>query len=215
MSHPVVGARAPRGHIGGIVAGSFASGLLAAVLPVAAPFIPPTEAGLTGAVLCGLALGWAMVSVLSARFTDEPQRWAAAPALVMGLSGLLLIAFGSSALERLSWVWPPVMLALALWMLHRARQRLHSPARRWLVYPVLAVLALASLGGGYQAVRVAVDASADAMPGRLFDVGGHRLHLSCTGSGSPTVVLEPGAGMVSAQLGLVTPTVARETRVCV
>jgi pimeloyl-ACP methyl ester carboxylesterase len=80
---------------------------------------------------------------------------------------------------------------------------------------VLAVLALASLGGGYQAVRVAVDASADAMPGRLFDVGGHRLHLSCTGSGSPTVVLEPGAGMVSAQLGLVTPTVARETRVCV
>jgi hypothetical protein len=32
------------------------------------------------------------------------------------------------------------------------------------------------------------------MPGQLVDVGGHRLHLYCTDSGSPTVVLEPGLG---------------------
>ena len=30
------------------------------------------------------------------------------------------------------------------------------------------------------------------MPGQLIDVGGHRLHLNCTGSGSPTVVLATG-----------------------
>lgn len=215
MSPPIVVPRAPRGRIGGIVAGSFASGLLAAAILVGTPFIPPTEAALTGAVLCGLTLGWAMLSVLSTRFTDQPQRWAAAPAVVLGLSGLLLIAFGSSLLEPLSWVWPPVVLALAIWMLVSARRHLHSPSRRWLVYPVLGVLAFASLGGGYQTVRAAVDASTNAMPGQLFDVGGYRLHLSCTGSGSPTVVLEPGAGMVSAQLGLITPTVARDTRVCV
>ena len=29
-------------------------------------------------------------------------------------------------------------------------------------------------------------------PGRLVDVGGHRLHLLCEGSGSPAVILEPG-----------------------
>jgi pimeloyl-ACP methyl ester carboxylesterase len=52
------------------------------------------------------------------------------------------------------------------------------------------------------------------MPGQLIDVGGHRLHLSCTGSGSPTVVLEPGAGAMSASFGWVTPAVARDTRVC-
>lgn len=215
VGHPDVRARASRRSIGWIVAGSFASGLLAAGLLVAAPFIPSTEAGLTGAVLCGLALGWALLTVLSTRFADQPQRWAAAPALIMGLSGLLLITFGSWALELLSWVWPPVMLALAVWMLARARRDLHSPSRRWLVSPVLALLALAALGGGFQTVRTAANASANAMPGQLFDVGGHSLHLSCTGSGSPTVVLEPGAGMVSAQLGLITPTVARETRVCV
>jgi hypothetical protein len=30
-----------------------------------------------------------MLAVLSARFTDQPQRWAAFPALFMGLGGLL------------------------------------------------------------------------------------------------------------------------------
>ena len=53
------------------------------------------------------------------------------------------------------------------------------------------------------------------MPGQLIDVGGHRLHLNCTGSGSPTVVLEPGGGEMSSNLGWIAPAVARDTRVCV
>jgi pimeloyl-ACP methyl ester carboxylesterase len=53
------------------------------------------------------------------------------------------------------------------------------------------------------------------MPGQLIDVGGYRLHLHCTSSGSPTVVLEPGAGEMSSNLGWITPGVARGTRVCV
>jgi pimeloyl-ACP methyl ester carboxylesterase len=64
-------------------------------------------------------------------------------------------------------------------------------------------------------VREATDAQAYPMPGQLIDVGGHRLHLSCTGSGSPTVVLEPGGGEMSSNLGWITPAVARDTRVCV
>jgi pimeloyl-ACP methyl ester carboxylesterase len=53
------------------------------------------------------------------------------------------------------------------------------------------------------------------MPGQLIDVGGHRLHLHCAGSGSPTVVLEPGAGGISSDLRTVTAAVAGDTRVCV
>jgi pimeloyl-ACP methyl ester carboxylesterase len=53
------------------------------------------------------------------------------------------------------------------------------------------------------------------MPGQLIDVGGHRLHLSCTGSGTPTVVLEPGGGEMSSNLGWIAPAVARDSRVCV
>jgi hypothetical protein len=126
-----------------------AAGLVAAVLLVAAPFIEPTEAGVTGAVLCGFALGWAMLAVLSVRFTDQPQTWAAAPALFMGVSGLLLLALGFRVLEVLTWVWPPALLVLVPWISIRARRQLRSRSRRWLLYPVLAVLALASVGGGY------------------------------------------------------------------
>jgi len=41
------------------------------------------------------------------------------------------------------------------------------------------------------------------------------MHLHCTGSGCPTVVLEPGAGEMSSYLGWIAPAVARDTRVCV
>ena len=42
-----------------------------------------------------------------------------APALLMGLGGLLLVGFGSPVHQVLNWVWPPVMLALAIWMIVR------------------------------------------------------------------------------------------------
>jgi len=210
-----VDAGRPRRRIGRIVAGSLATGLVAAPLLVAAPFVPVRESATTGAVLCGFALGWTMLAVLSVRYTDQPQRWAAVPALLMGTYGLLLIGFGSPAQQVLDWVWPPTVLALAIWMILRARRRLRGPSRRWLLYPVLAGLALASVGGGYETVREALDANAYPMPGQLIDVGGHRLHLQCTGSGGPTVVLEPGAGGMSSDLGWIAPAVARDTRVCV
>ena len=48
-----------------VVAGSLATGLVAAVLLAAAPFIPAEERAVTGAVLCGFALGQAMLAVCS------------------------------------------------------------------------------------------------------------------------------------------------------
>jgi pimeloyl-ACP methyl ester carboxylesterase len=100
-------------------------------------------------------------------------------------------------------------------MIVRAHRQLRSRSRRWLIYPVIAMMALASVSGGYETVREAMDATAYPMAGQLIDVGGHSLHLKCTGSGSPTVVLEPGGGEMSSNLGWITPAVARDTRVCV
>ena len=51
-------------------------------------------------------------------------------------------------------------------------------------------------------------------PGALFDVGGHKLHLTCTGQGSPTVILETGLGSTSSAWALVQPAVASSTRAC-
>ena len=204
----------PSGRIGWIVGGSLATGLVAALLLVAAPVIPAEKSELEGAALCGFALGWAMLAGLSVRFTDQPQRWAAAPALFLGLCGLLLVVFGAEVHGVLAWVWPPALLALVVWMVSRARRRLHSRTGRWLLYPVFALMAVAAIGGGIQTVAEALDAE-PRMPGQLIDVGGHSLHLRCSGSGSPTVVLEPGAGLMSSTLGWIAPAVARETRVCV
>jgi pimeloyl-ACP methyl ester carboxylesterase len=202
-------------RIGWIVAGSLVIGLVAALLLPFAPFVPARESAVTGAVLCGFALGWAMLAVLSVRFTDQPQRWAAVPALFMGLGGLLLIAFGSTVHRVLDWVWPPALPALAIWMFFCVRRQLRSRTRRWLLYPVIGMLALAAVGGGYATVGAAADARAYPMAGQLIDVGGHRLHLNCTGSGSPTVVLQPGGGEMSSNMGWIAPAVARNTRVCV
>jgi pimeloyl-ACP methyl ester carboxylesterase len=99
-------------------------------------------------------------------------------------------------------------------MVFRAHRQLRSRSKRWLLYPVIAVMALAAVGGSYQTARGALDKDA-RMPGQLIDVGGHSLHLNCRGSGSPTVILEPGAGGTASDLAWITPAVARDTRVCV
>lgn len=202
-------------RLGWIVALSLATGFAAALVFAALPFVAVEESAITGAVLCGFALGWAVLWLLSLRFTDQPQRWAVVPALFMGAGGLLLVAFGSPVREVLSWVWPPTLLLLVIWLLHRTRRDMRSRSGRVQLYLVFAILAASAVGGGYQTVGEATDSNALPVTGRLIDVGGHKLYLNCVGSGSPTVVLEPGGGGTSSQLGWITPAVARSTRVCV
>ena len=51
-------------------------------------------------------------------------------------------------------------------------------------------------------------------PGELIDVGGHRLHVSCTGAGRPPVLLESGIAASSLSWAAVQPAVASFTRAC-
>ena len=205
----------PSAGVGRVVALSLATGFVAAVLLAALPLVPVRESVITGAVLCGFASGWAVLWLLSLRFTDQPQRWAAVPAVFMGVGGLMLVAFGSSVRVTLSWVWPPTLFLLVIWMLYRTRRDMRSRSGRVQLYLVFAILALSAVGGGYETLGEATDSNAVPETGRLIDVGGHKLYMTCVGSGSPTVVLEPGAGGTSSQLGWITPAVARSTRVCV
>jgi hypothetical protein len=50
--------------------------------------------------------------------------------------------------------------------------------------------------------------------GRLVDLGGRKLHLHCTGNGSPTVVIEAGASSFAIDFALVQSQVAHIARVC-
>ena len=85
----------------------------------------------------------------------------------------------------------------------------------WLGAGLATFLGLALVGYIYEPIAEAADAKAYPPPGQLVDVGGYRLHLNCTGTGSPTVVIESGMGDWSASWSSwVQPEVAKTTRVC-
>jgi pimeloyl-ACP methyl ester carboxylesterase len=76
-----------------------------------------------------------------------------------------------------------------------------------IVLTLLCVLPIAT-----QAQTVGSDQSFPPPIGKLVDVGGYRVHLYCTGAGSPTVVIVGATWSVG--WGLVQPEVAKITRVC-
>jgi pimeloyl-ACP methyl ester carboxylesterase len=207
-----------RGHIGLVVLASIASGLVAALALALVAFGGSQEPTVTGVVLLAFAAGWALLAVVSVRTTDQPQRWALVPAAFMGLPGLGLLVFqpDASTVGILGWGWPAPLLGLVVWMVAKSRGSLHNWSRRVVLYPVFAVLVAMAAGALYQSIGQARDQASLSMHGRLLDVGDHRLHIQCTGSGTPTVVLEGGLGEPStAMAGWIAPAVAPTTRVCV
>ena len=51
-------------------------------------------------------------------------------------------------------------------------------------------------------------------PGEIYIVNGHKMHMYCTGSGTPTIVLEAGLGDDAIVWGGVQPVLSKTTRVC-
>jgi len=207
---------APTGPLARIIATSLGTGALAAAALTFGVLPDASEATIVGAVLAAFGAGWAMLARLSTRLTTRPQRWAYVPAVTLAISGLALLALppGEPTMTHLAWVWAPALVVLGVWITRRTRQDVPGP-RALLIYPVTFAMLVAGVGGLYQAAANAPEAAAGAMPGRLVDVGGYRLHLSCTGTGSPTVVLLNGAGLTSPQWARVVPAVAPTTHVCV
>jgi len=213
---PATENQAQRGPIARIVAASVVSGLIAALLATLVLFAGAREHVITGSALLAFGFGWATLAVLSTRMTRQPQRWALVPAAVMTVAGagLLLLAPADTALTTAGWVWPAILFVLVVWCWAQARKSLRSRSRIWLIYPVLAVLALGAVGGVYQSIAVAADHHTDAAPGRSVDVGGRTLHLNCQGTGSPTVILESGLGENSTAWAWISQGIAPTTRVC-
>ena len=84
----------------------------------------------------------------------------------------------------------------------------------WLGASLAVLLGLLLAGYIFEPGAEASDAKAYPPPGELVDVGGYRLHINCTGSGSPIVVIDAGWGDWSTAWGFVQPEVAKTTRVC-
>lgn len=198
-----------------VVGGSIAAGFLAAAVLTLGVFGGAAEHVISGSALLAFAGGWAMLAALSSRFTSQSQRWARVPAAFMAIAGLVLLVAqpDERALDRSGWVWPPLVLALAVWMGVQLRRNLDGRVR-WLIYPIVASLAVGAVGGMFETAMTAHGRQAYPAPGTLYDVGGHRLHLYCAGAGAPTVVLESGLGGTSAGWARLTAELDHTTRVC-
>ena len=84
----------------------------------------------------------------------------------------------------------------------------------WLGRTAVFVGGLMLLGAIYESMAETSDARVYPPPGKLVDVGGYRLHINCTGTGSPTVVIDAGLGDWSTMWAWVQPGVAKTTQVC-
>ena len=83
------------------------------------------------------------------------------------------------------------------------------------VRAALALVVLVALAGiTYQGVTTSLERRRYPHPGRLVDVGGHQLHIHCTGRGTPIVVLEAPASGLSASWSRVQAALDPTTRVC-
>jgi pimeloyl-ACP methyl ester carboxylesterase len=201
--------------IGRVIAVSLATGAaLAAVLMLTILFDVP-EPTIVGSSLIAFALGWGLLAEVTTRLTTSPQRWARLPAAVLAVAGvaLLILRPGEQTLTQLAWLWAPALVVLGGYVAWQAARNVPGRAAL-LVHPVALLTVLAGLGGLYQISTPAPQDAAGAMPGRLVDVGGYRLHLDCGGSGSPTVILLNGLGETSPQWARISPELAPTTRVC-
>ena len=79
---------------------------------------------------------------------------------------------------------------------------------------LLALPLQAAATAAYASIETGVEAGQNPPPGRLVEVGGHRLHLWCQGRGSPTVVLEADLGEWSLDWSAVQPDLSAHSRVC-
>ena len=177
-----------------------------------------TEPVVDALVLLGFAAGWALLLALSVFFTDHPQRWAAVPAAVMGVGGAALLVFtpSSATMDALGWVWPPALLGLLVWITIQIRRQLPRRGGRWMLYPVIAVTALAAVGGSIHTVTQSIDQATAETAARAAHRRGrppavpvlHRIRRTHRHSRT-----RPRG--TSAAWGWIAPTVAAHTRVCV
>jgi pimeloyl-ACP methyl ester carboxylesterase len=79
---------------------------------------------------------------------------------------------------------------------------------------VATLAALATLGVLYQQIGARRQRRRFGPPGSLIDVGGHRVHATCAGSGSPLVLFESGIAASSLSWATVQARIATFTRAC-
>ncbi len=109
-----VGLLIPGGILGGIGLGIYLN---------QGPFSYLEDTGEAGLFLLSFALGWALITLLSAFISDRVHWWPLIPGGVLAVIGGALMA-GGLALEVLSWIgrfWPLGLVAVGLYLIIKRR----------------------------------------------------------------------------------------------
>ena len=122
-------------------------------------------------------------------------------------------------------VMPIIILAACIVMVWLSVRRMLSlsakPHSRWRRVAERTVLSIVILIAGvvagstsYNAIALHHFWSRNPAPGKIVDVGGYRMHIHCTGNGSPTLILEAGGQNDSTIWRGIQPTLSKTTTVC-
>lgn len=122
-------------------------------------------------------------------------------------------------------VMPAVILLLALlvvWLCARRIRLLSAKtyptwrriAERILLSFLLLLVILGGASSSVNAIRLYYVRATNPPPGALYTVDGRKMRISCTGSGSPTIILDAGSGGDGLVWGGVQPVLSKTTRVC-
>ena len=85
--------------------------------------------------------------------------------------------------------------------------------RRWQL-AVIFVMVLALAPGTWNLAATSMVHRRNPVPGAMYSIGGYQMHIVCTGSGSPTVILEAAASASWMAWRNVQPALSKKTRVC-
>jgi pimeloyl-ACP methyl ester carboxylesterase len=111
-----------------------------------------------------------------------------------------------------------LIVALSIRRLRTLQQTPHGKWRRITERVLLSLVNLVCvlLAGctAYNAVALRYYRALYPLPGKIYSVNGHDMHLYCTGEGSPTIVLESGGGNGMLKWAKVQTALSKTTRVC-
>jgi len=120
------------------------------------------------------------------------------PAIIL-LTGILIVWFCVRRIVALS---------------NKIYHSLRRVAERAILFPVAMIVAGVAGTSAYNAIALFCFRAANPPPGDYYTVNGHRMHINCTGSGLPTIILDAGLGNDALIWGGVQPVLSKTTRVC-
>ena len=112
----------------------------------------------------------------------------------------------------------PVTVWLSLWRIDYLQKKnlygKQNAIERVVLWPVLLLAISLTAYTTYNTLRIWSFRPRDPMSGSIFVVDGYPMHIDCTGTGSPTIILESGWGSGWEIWSKVQPALSQATRVC-